>query len=349
MILVTGGAGFIGSNFVQYLTHKGENVLVVDKLTYAGDMRNLIDVDVSRLRFVEGDICDTEMIFDLLVEFEPRGIINFAAESHVDNSISDSSPFLKTNVLGTASLLEATRKYLNSHQTHKEFRFHHISTDEVYGSLGPKDPPFKETTPYAPRSPYAASKASSDHLVTAWGNTYGIPYVITNCSNNYGPKQHKEKLLPTIIRKAYNNEPIPMYGNGSNIRDWLHVYDHCEAIWKVFLDSKDKSRYNIGGKCQIPNIDMIRIVLDIMGKSSYLIQSVTDRPGHDFRYDIDTAKIQNELGFYPHIDLYSGLTETIQWYTTYGKDSWDNTGGRQVKPTVSCDKCRIKTATPHLR
>jgi dTDP-glucose 4,6-dehydratase len=287
MILVTGGAGFIGSNFVKYVTDKNEHVAVIDKLTYAGNLANLNDVKKGYLHFTQGDINDSHLVRELLCTYHPRGIVHFAAESHVDNSINDASPFLQTNVNGTVSLLESVKWYLaNRHKYTSDkssFRFHHISTDEVYGSLGYHDPAFTEKTQYDPRSPYSASKAAADHFVTAYGNTYKIPYVITNCSNNYGPKQHPEKLIPTVIRKAMNDEPVPMYADGSNIRDWIHVWDHCAALWKVFLDAKNGSRYNIGGKCQLSNKILIAGILDLMGKPISLIKSVADRPGHDFR------------------------------------------------------------------
>ena len=351
-VLVTGGAGFIGSNFVKYITGRGNHAIVLDNLTYAGDLRNLNTVKKEKLSFVEGDINNSHLVKELLCTYHPDGIIHFAAESHVDNSITNSTPFLNTNVLGTVSLLESVKWYLSNRHRYTirqdKFRFHHISTDEVYGSLGPNDPPFTETTSYAPRSPYAASKAASDHFVAAYGNTHKIPYVITNCSNNYGPHQHSEKLIPTIIRHALKNEPIPMYGNGSNIRDWIHVRDHCEALWKVYLDAKDRMRYNIGGKNQVSNRQMIHQILYLMDKPLSLVQSVTDRPGHDWRYDIDNSKIERELNWYPHIDLLNGLNETIEWYTLYGKDTWNNSGSGEIITPVSCDDCRIKTATTDL-
>ena len=338
-IMVTGGAGFIGSNFVKYVADTvKEPVVVVDNLTYAGDLRNLGDVKGS-VSFHECDINDKSRVLDIMHVYRPRGIVHFAAESHVDNSIADAYPFLHTNVSGTVALLEATREYLKKNLG--DFRFHHVSTDEVYGSLGPNDPPFTETTPYAPRSPYAATKASSDLLVAAYGTTYNLPYVITNCSNNYGPKQHAEKLIPTVIRHALRNEPIPMYGNGSNIRDWIHVNDHCRALWKVFLDANNGTRYNIGGKNQISNRAMIHQILYLMDKPLSLIQSVPDRPGHDWRYDIDNSKIERDLKWFPHVDLAYGLKETIEWYMMYGEDTWNNTGSRTLVPFVSGNNSRI--------
>ena len=312
MILVTGGAGFIGSNFVKYLVDDlQQEVAVVDNLTYAGDIDNLKDIE-GDVHFTKADIRDHAVMRGVFQTYAPEAVFHFAAESHVDNSIKDSLPFLETNVLGTANLLEVTREFISVGG--KFNRFHHISTDEVYGTLGEDDPPFTETTPYAPRSPYAATKASSDHLVASYGNTYGIPYNITNCSNNYGIKQHKEKLIPTVIRKALRGDPVPMYGNGENIRDWIHVQDHCEAIWKVYLDSKSGTRYNIGGKCQLSNITLIKKILSIMNKPESLISMVEDRPGHDFRYDIDNTKIETELGWSPKVDMELALEKTIEWY-----------------------------------
>jgi dTDP-glucose 4,6-dehydratase len=320
MILVTGGAGFIGSNFVKYMNKIGEPCLVVDKLTYAGNESNLDGLDCI---FVQEDICNTKAMLNLLLHYDPRGIINFAAESHVDNSIKDSLPFIQTNIVGTYSLLEAVRKYrpVRTERMHGRFRFHQISTDEVYGHLGDFDPPFTEKTKYDPRSPYSASKASADHLVASYGNTYGIPYTITNCSNNYGPNQHKEKLIPTIIRNALQDKPVPMYGQGYNVRDWIHVDDHCQAIWKVFLDSRDNNVYNVGGGCQMSNLRLIKLVLELMNKPEHLITSVDDRPGHDFRYAIDNTKIETELGWYPNVFFRHGLEKTIEWYINeYKKD-----------------------------
>jgi len=322
-IMVTGGAGFIGSNFVRYLTDLGEHVHVLDNLTYAGDLRNLRDINKSKLYFTEGDINDTELVFNLLATYDPIGIVHFAAESHVDNSINNASPFVITNVNGTVSLLEATKKWLllrHRYTTKKQsFRFHHVSTDEVYGSLSLGEPAFTESNLYAPRSPYSASKAASDHFVAAYGATHNIPYVMTNCSNNYGRRQHKEKLIPVVITKAMNDLSIPMYADGANIRDWIHVRDHCEALWRVFVYGKDNSKYNIGGKTQVSNKELITTILNMMGKPLSLITSVTDRLGHDFRYDIDNTKIETELRWYPRIPLDIGLKDTIEWYRTQHK------------------------------
>jgi dTDP-glucose 4,6-dehydratase len=320
MILVTGGAGFIGSNFVRYLIeiHR-EPVVVIDKLTYAGDLANLKDLDPDMLHFVGGDIANDELVLDLLLTYHPRGIVHFAAESHVDRSIDSSMPFVDSNVVGTVKLLDATKQYLKVRDQYRkdlrEFRFHHVSTDEVYGSLGVEDPAFTEETLYAPRSPYSASKAASDHFVAAYGATHNIPWVLTNCSNNYGPRQHKEKLIPTVITRALNDEPIPVYGQGANIRDWIHVQDHCEALWAVFNGAANGERYNIGGKCQLRNIDIVVNILTLMNKPLDLITFVEDRLGHDFRYDIDNAKIERDFGWNPRIKLEDGLRETIEWYT----------------------------------
>jgi dTDP-glucose 4,6-dehydratase len=327
-LLVTGGAGFIGSNFVKYIveTHR-EPVVVLDNLTYAGDRNNLPKSDM--ISFHEGEIGDYHFVSELLRRYNPRGIINFAAESHVDRSIDCAAAFTYTNVVATVTLLEAARDYIYSfaqdHLPKPDFRFHHISTDEVYGSLGPNDPPFTETTPYAPRSPYAASKAASDHFVAAFGNTYGLPYVITNCSNNYGPRQHKEKFIPTVITKLLAKEPIPLYGDGSNIRDWIYVMDHCEAIYKVFVYAQNNSKYNIGGKCQVTNLQMIEGISKIMGIEP-IIKYVPDRLGHDFRYDIDNTKIEHAIHWYPNTHLGNGLIETIKWYTD--ENIRNNSSGR---------------------
>ena len=320
MILVTGGAGFIGSNFIRYVVeqHK-EQVVVLDKLTYAGDLANLIGLDKDFVKFVVGDIADSDLVLDLLLTYHPRGIIHFAAESHVDRSIDSSMPFVEANVVGTVKLLEAAKQYLQIRNNYKkglvDFRFHHISTDEVYGSLQLDDPAFTETTLYAPRSPYSASKAASDHFVAAYGTTHNVPWVLTNCSNNYGPRQHKEKLIPTVITKALRNEPIPIYGQGTNIRDWIHVQDHCEALWTVFKQAPNGERYNIGGKCQISNLDLVVKILKLMNKPRDLITFVTDRLGHDFRYDIDNEKIEKTFKWRPKVKLEEGLKQTIEWYT----------------------------------
>ena len=304
-IFVTGGAGFIGSNFVHLL--KGncyDDIVVLDKLTYAGDPDNLSPLSV----IVKGvDIAYKRRLEDLFQQYRPKYIFNFAAETHVDNSIGDVSPFIDTNIIGTINLLDLSVKY-------DVQKFHHISTDEVYGSLGYDDPPFTETTPYDPQNPYAASKASSDHFVMTYHNTYGLPTTITNCSNNYGPRQHKEKLIPKTISNILQNKPIPVYGKGENIRDWIYVKDHCRAILDLWYVGGQGEKYNIGGECEVKNIDLVKMIIKIMGASEDLIQYVDDRPGHDLRYAIDNAKIKNTVAFKPEYSLMDGLTKTIEWY-----------------------------------
>ena len=304
-IFVTGGAGFIGSNFVHLL--KGncyDDIVVLDKLTYAGDPDNLSPLSV----IVKGvDIAYKRRLEDLFQQYRPKYIFNFAAETHVDNSIGDVSPFIDTNIIGTINLLDLSVKY-------DVQKFHHISTDEVYGSLGYDDPPFTETTPYDPQNPYAASKASSDHFVMTYHNTYGLPTTITNCSNNYGPRQHKEKLIPKTISNILQNKPIPVYGKGENIRDWIYVKDHCRAILDLWYVGGQGEKYNIGGECEVKNIDLVKMIIKIMGASEDLIQYVDDRPGHDLRYAIDNAKMKNTVAFKPEYSLMDGLTKTIEWY-----------------------------------
>ena len=304
-IFITGGAGFIGSNFVHFL--KGncyDDIVVLDKLTYAGDPDNLSPLSV----IVKGvDIAYKRRLEDLFQQYRPKYIFNFAAETHVDNSIGDVSPFIDTNIIGTINLLDLSVKY-------DVQKFHHISTDEVYGSLGYDDPPFTETTPYDPQNPYAASKASSDHFVMTYHNTYGLPTTITNCSNNYGPRQHKEKLIPKTISNILQNKSIPVYGKGENIRDWIYVKDHCRAILDLWYVGGQGQKYNIGGECEVKNIDLVKMIIKIMGASEDLIQYVDDRPGHDLRYAIDNAKIKSTVGFKPEYSLMDGLTKTIEWY-----------------------------------
>lgn len=314
-ILVTGACGFIGSNFVRHFIAKyGEQIVNLDKLTYAGNLSNLYEFSTDfQYSFIKGDIGDSNLVRNILRNFKPRAIINFAAESHVDNSIKNSIPFVETNVLGTVKLLEAVKEYQLT-ENH-EVKFIHISTDEVYGSLESLEGSFSEETKYDPKSPYSASKAASDHFVMAYCNTYGLRAIITNCSNNYGPFQHKEKLIPTVIYKALRNEDIPVYGNGENVRDWLFVEDHCEAICRVLDDGVIGQKYNIGGNCEVSNIQLVRTLLELMKKPESLIKFVSDRPGHDFRYSIDNSKIVNELNWIPKMDLYNGLMQTIQFYT----------------------------------
>ncbi|RRQ50026.1 dTDP-glucose 4,6-dehydratase [Maribacter algicola] len=328
-ILVTGGAGFIGSNFIPFYLKNNSNVRIInlDKLTYAGNLDNLKEVaNDSRHLFVQGDICNKELVNKIFEEYNIDGIVHFAAESHVDNSIEDPQNFIKTNIEGTFVLLEAARKYwMNSpFQVRKGMehaRFHHISTDEVFGSLGATGY-FTEDSSYAPNSPYSASKASSDFLVRSYFHTYGLNVVTSNCSNNYGLKQHDEKLIPTIIRKALNEEEIPIYGNGSNIRDWLYVMDHCKGISKVFQKGRSGETYVLGGNNELSSLKISKEVCVILdnhvpkSKGSYLeqITFVSDRPGHDFRYAIDSSKIKNELGWFPKESLDSGLERTVSWY-----------------------------------
>ena len=330
-ILITGGAGFIGSNFVHYMLNVEPDIRVVnlDLLTYAGSLENLKDLpDSSRHTLIKGDICNQSLVEDLLREHQIDTIVHFAAETHVDRSILGPGQFIQTNIVGTFTLLEATRKMWLEEKslgtsTTQDVRFHHVSTDEVYGSLDPHDPPFSETTNYAPNSPYAASKAASDHLVRAYGQTYGLPYTITNCSNNYGPYQFPEKLIPLIILNALNGQPLPMYGDGKQIRDWLFVEDHCSAILTVLKDGTLEETYNIGGGNQPSNLVVVNTLCEILDEcqpnSPYiphqeLIDFVTDRPGHDRRYAIDITKINRELGWEPHQSLASGLLKTVEWY-----------------------------------
>jgi dTDP-glucose 4,6-dehydratase len=318
MILVTGGAGFIGSNFVlSTLKERDEPIVNLDKLTYAGSLRNLERLrDDPRHIFVQGDICDRELVRGLLKKYSPRAIVHFAAESHVDRSISGPAQFIQTNVTGTFSLLEETRLLS------REIRFLHVSTDEVYGSLGPDDPAFTEKTPYAPNSPYAASKAASDHLVRAYHHTYGLHTVTTNCSNNYGPRQFPEKLIPLTISNALSSKPLPVYGDGRNVRDWLYVEDHCEAVRLVLERGRVGETYNIGGGCEKHNIDVVRAICALLDearpskgrKYAELISFVKDRPGHDWRYAMDASKIARELGWRPRDDFASGLAKTVRWY-----------------------------------
>jgi dTDP-glucose 4,6-dehydratase len=323
-ILVTGGAGFIGSNYVRYMLAKypDVNILNLDKLTYAGSMANLQQLPGSnRHRFVQGDICDRPLIDQLLEEHRIDSIVHFAAESHVDRSISGPNEFIHTNVIGTFVLLEAARAYwqkandLNSNQC----RFHHISTDEVFGTLALTDPAFTETTAYAPNSPYSASKASSDHLVRAWHHTYGMPVTTSNCSNNYGPGQHAEKFIPTVIRACQQQQQIPIYGDGSNIRDWLYVEDHCSGIDAVVRRGRLGETYNIGGINEWANIDICRLICDLMDRQNLsgaphkkLISFVTDRPGHDWRYAINAEKIAREIGWQPRETFETGIAKTVE-------------------------------------
>lgn len=325
-ILVTGGAGFIGANFIL-LARKSQwaNIVNLDKLTYASNVANLAGLENDRnYHFVQGDIGNFELVNYLLTQYQPDAVINFAAESHVDRSILRPHDFIQTNVLGTFQLLEASRYYWQNLPTEKQkqFRFLHVSTDEVYGSLNPQAPAFREDTPYAPNSPYAASKAASDHFVRAYYHTYGLPTLTTNCSNNYGPLQFPEKLIPLMILNALDNQPLPIYGDGKNIRDWLYVIDHCQAIYLVLQQGKIGETYNIGGLNERTNLTVVETICQILDdlvpqtnfSYSSLITFVKDRPGHDRRYAIDCHKIMNELGWRPQENFVSGLNKTVQWY-----------------------------------
>lgn len=327
MILVTGGAGFIGSNFVlDWLAHSDEPVVTLDKLTYAGNRDNLAALDGdARHIFVQGDIGDRALIERLLAEHRPRAVLHFAAESHVDRSIHGPEDFIQTNVVGTFRLLEAVRAHWSAlPQAEKSaFRFLHVSTDEVYGTLGPGDPPFAETHPYQPNSPYSASKAASDHLVRAWHHTYGLPVLTTNCSNNYGPYQFPEKLIPLMIVNALAGKPLPVYGDGQQVRDWLYVLDHCSAIRRVLAAGRVGQTYNIGGWNEKPNLEIVHAICALLDElrpradgRSYReqITHVPDRPGHDRRYAIDARKIERELGWRPVETFETGIRQTVQWY-----------------------------------
>jgi len=325
-ILVTGGAGFIGSNFVlDWLASSDETVVNLDLLTYAGNLQNLEALTQDRRHvFVRGDICDRGMVDQLLARHTPRAVVHFAAESHVDRSIHGPGSFVHTNVVGTYTLLEATRHYWSTRSgTERDsFRFLHVSTDEVYGSLGPQDPAFTETRAYEPNSPYSASKAASDHLVRAWTHTYGLPALTTNCSNNYGPYQFPEKLIPLMIVNALSGKPLPVYGDGMQVRDWLYVGDHCSAVRAVLQRGRIGQTYNIGGWNEQPNIGVVRTICrlldelkpDASGPRERLITYVTDRPGHDRRYAIDARKIERELGWRPSETFETGLRKTVRWY-----------------------------------
>lgn len=331
-ILITGGAGFIGANFVPYFlaNNPQTHLLNLDALTYAGNLQNLSEIsDNVNYTFVHGDICNRELIEKLFKEYDFRGVIHFAAESHVDNSITSPEAFIKTNVLGTFNLIDTARSYwMEAPSKYKKgyenCRFHHISTDEVYGTLG-EDGLFTEQTAYAPNSPYSASKASSDMIVRSYFHTYGMNVVTTNCSNNYGPKQHREKLIPTIIRKALSGENIPIYGKGENIRDWLYVLDHCKGIELVYKNGKPGETYNIGGRNERNNLYIADTICNILnemlpkaaGRYQDQIAFVDDRAGHDFRYAIDASKIENELGWKAEESFETGIIKTIKWYLQY--------------------------------
>jgi dTDP-glucose 4,6-dehydratase len=307
-LLVTGGAGFIGSNFVHHIlnTYPDYEVINLDALTYAGNLENLKALENNpKHKFVKGDICDAKLVEDLVKDVDI--IVHFAAESHVDRSILDSAAFVRTNVIGTHTLLEAARKAGNK-------RFHHVSTDEVFGSLEAQDEPFCETTPYDPRSPYSASKASSDHLVRAYYHTYNLPVTISNCSNNYGPFHFPEKLIPLLITNLMEGKKIPIYGDGMNVRDWLYVQDHCSAIDIIIHKGKIGETYCVGGNGEKPNLEIAKTILNLLGKGEEMIEYVEDRKGHDRRYAINFDKIKNELGWEPQVTFEEGIEKTIQWF-----------------------------------
>jgi dTDP-glucose 4,6-dehydratase len=340
MILVTGGAGFIGSNFIlRWLGTEAGGVVNLDKLTYAGNPRNLAAVnDNARYTFVRADIRDREVVRDLLATHQPRAIVHFAAESHVDRSIHSPDDFIQTNLVGTFALLEEARAYWAALEgdARAAFRFLHVSTDEVYGSLGHTDPAFTEEHRYQPNSPYSASKAGSDHLVRAYHHTYGLPTLVTNCSNNYGPYQFPEKLIPLMIHNALQGKPLPVYGDGSNVRDWLYVEDHCDAIRAVLARGTPGEIYNVGGRSERTNLQVVHALCATLDRlapradsSPYtsLIRFVTDRPGHDFRYAIDATKIAREVGWAPAETFETGLERTVRWYLEHADWVADVTGG----------------------
>lgn len=332
MLLITGAAGFIGGNFVHHwFARESEPVVVLDKLTYAGNPRTIASfLETQTCQLVRGDIGERALVRQLLAEHRPRALLHFAAESHVDRSIHGPDEFIQTNVVGTFNLLEEVRAHWTALPADEQaaFRFLHVSTDEVYGSLGENDPPFSETTAYAPNSPYSASKASSDHLVRAYHHTYGLPTLTTNCSNNYGPYHFPEKLIPLMILNALDGKPLPVYGDGLNIRDWLYVRDHCEAIRQVLARGRVGETYNVGGKNEIRNIDVVTTIcrkLDALrpraaGRYEELITYVKDRPGHDRRYAIDPSKIEREIGWKPAETFASGIEKTVRWYLD--NDEW---------------------------
>lgn len=323
-ILVTGGAGFIGSNFIlHWLRSENSPVLNLDNLTYAADLANLVSISSDpRYIFVRGDICDRPLVHDLFRTYQPSAVFHFAAESHVDRSIRSADDFVRTNVEGTLRLLQESRDLVETlgAEARKQFRFIHISTDEVYGSLGPDDPAFTEATAYAPNSPYSASKAAADHLVRAFHHTYGLPTINTNCSNNYGPHQFQEKLIPLMIHNALCHMPLPVYGDGQNVRDWIHVADHCQALRQVFNRGTVGESYNIGANCEKNNVDLVNEICALLSelrpgpRYESLITFVKDRPGHDRRYAVDSSKIRRHTGWSPRETFSSGLRQTIEWY-----------------------------------
>ena len=339
--IVTGGSGFIGTNFIRFMLDNGfaERIINLDKFTYAGNPQNLLEYDNDkRYAFAQGDICDQELVQELFILHKPDVVVNFAAESHVDRSIDGPSDFIRTNISGTYTLLQKSLCYYQSltKEDQKSFRFHHVSTDEVFGSLN-EDDFFTEETPYDPSSPYSASKAASDHLVRAWHRTYGLPIIISNCSNNYGPFQFPEKLIPLMVLNCLQEKPLPVYGTGENIRDWLFVDDHCDAIHKIIEKGEIGETYNVGGNNEIKNINIVKTICNLLDNirpsenlKSYqeLITFVKDRPGHDFRYAIDSSKLQNKLGWSPKETFETGIRKTIEWYLeniTWWQDIQNNT------------------------
>ena len=301
---ITGGAGFIGSNFAHYVSDIWKDVVILDKLTYAGDMDNLYPLKYP----VKGvDLAYESRLEELFKQYKPKTIFNFAAETHVDNSIDNVAPFIDTNIIGTINLLKLSVKY-------DVQMFHHISTDEVYGALKLEEPPFTENSPYNPQNPYAASKAASDHFVMSYHNTYGLPVMITNCSNNYGPRQHREKLIPKTINNILEGKKIPIYSQGENIRDWIYVEDHCAGILGISYAGDVGQKYNIGGECEMTNLELVKMIIKMMNASEDLIEFVDDRPGHDLRYAIDNAKIYKTISFQPEFNIEDGLKKTIDWY-----------------------------------
>ncbi|HPD07649.1 dTDP-glucose 4,6-dehydratase [Patescibacteria group bacterium] len=313
-LLVTGGAGFIGSNFIHYWLkkHPADEIINLDLLTYAGNLANLADVaDQKNYRFVKGDIASYEVVDELVGQVDC--IVNFAAETHVDRSINNGLVFVKTNTEGTANLLEAARQ-------HGGVRFHQVSTDEVYGDLGPNDPKFNELSPYRPSSPYSASKAAADHLTRAYYRTYNLPITISNCSNNYGPYQYPEKFIPLFITNLIEDRKVPLYGQGTNIRDWIHVDDHNAGLEAILLHGRIGETYCLGGNHEVSNIELAKEIIRLLGKDESYIELVTDRPGHDWRYSIDFHKAKEELGWEPRIDFASGLKDTVEWYKTH--EAW---------------------------
>ena len=339
--IVTGGSGFIGTNFIRFMLDNGfaERIINLDKLTYAGNPQNLLEYDNDkRYAFAQGDICDQELVQELFILHKPDVVVNFAAESHVDRSIDGPSDFIRTNISGTYTLLQKSLRYYQSltKEDQKSFRFHHVSTDEVFGSLN-EDDFFTEETPYDPSSPYSASKAASDHLVRAWHRTYGLPIIISNCSNNYGPFQFPEKLIPLMVLNCLQEKPLPVYGTGENIRDWLFVDDHCDAIHTIIEKGEIGETYNVGGNNEIKNINIVKTICNLLDNirpsenlKSYqeLITFVKDRPGHDFRYAIDSSKLQNKLGWSPKETFETGIRKTIEWYLeniTWWQDIQNNT------------------------